>query len=51
MVAAGLVGGIIFKFQYLGLALGLGANFFIRFIVSKRSAEHEVAYHKNIPKA
>lgn len=33
-----------------GLALGLGANFFIRFIVSKRSAEHEVAYHMNVPK-
>jgi phosphate/sulfate permease len=50
MAAAGLVAGIIFKFQYFGLALCLGGNFFIRYFVSKKSAAHEVAYHKNVPK-
>ncbi len=50
MIAAGLVGGLIFKLEYFGLAIALGANFFIRFLVSKRSAEHEIAYHKNVPK-
>lgn len=50
MVAAGLVAGIIFKLQYLGLAIGLGSNFLIRFMVSKRSAAHEITFHKSIPK-
>lgn len=50
MVTAGIVAGIIFKLQYVGLALGLGGNFLLRYFVTKRSAEHEVSYHQNVPK-
>ncbi|MGA0334527.1 MAG: inorganic phosphate transporter, partial [Kiritimatiellia bacterium] len=50
MLAAGAVAAVIYKFGYFGLFIGLGGNFLLRILVSRRSAEHEMTFHKNVPK-
>ena len=48
MLASGAVAFIIVKLGIFGLALGLGANFLIRFLVKRRADIHEQKFHQEI---
>jgi hypothetical protein len=48
MSASALVAFVIVKLGLIGLALGLGANLILRFLVKKRADRHDEVYHREV---